>query len=154
MQSATSTKQPQKELSSKELYEDTPNKQYIDWWLDQMEQRYDHERLKDMSLDRLHNMEFEVMSKFKIFKVGFPDQDSTVEGRFRAVAFDDPTEARESLTPLEKARLRQAKEDFKHEIYRAKGLKLKERREHRSRILNSLGDFVDGLARVLKNLRP
>ena len=119
-----------------------------------MEQRYDHERLKDMSLDRLHNMEFEVMAKFRIFKAGFPDKDSTIEGRVRAVALDNPNETRESLTPLEKTRLRQAQEDFKHEVYRAKGLKLKERREHRSRILNSLCDFVDSFARVLKNLRP
>jgi len=88
MQEAESTKQPQKEISSKDLYEDTPNKQYLDWWLDQMEQRYDHERLKDMSLDRLHNMEFEVMAKFRIFKAGFPDKDSTIEGRVRAVALD------------------------------------------------------------------
>jgi len=154
MQEAESTKQPQKEISSKDLYEDIPNKQYLDWWLDQMEQRYDHERLEDMSLDRLHNMEFEVMAKFRIFKAGFPDKDSTIKGRVRAVALDKPNETRESLTPLEKTRLRQAQEDFKHEVYRAKELKLKERREHRSRILNSLCDFVDSFARVLKNLRP
>lgn len=136
------------------MYRETPNQEILDWWLEQMHSRYQYEALKDESLDRLHNMEFEVDNEFKIFEVGFPHEDAIAQGSLRKQIYEDPGDTREALTQDEKLRLRQAKQDMKHEIYRAKGEKLAERREHRSRILNSVVDALHAVARIAKNLNP
>lgn len=140
--------------SMTEMYRETPNEEVLDWWIDRMKSRYQYERLKDMSLDRLHNMEYEVEIREKILKAGFPHDNSAVQGEMRQFILDDPQDTKEALNQAEKLRLDQATEDIKHEIYRAKGTKLKERREHRSKLFNGVVDALDALARLVGNLNP
>lgn len=134
--------------------ENTPNEEYLNWWLDRMKEQYQYEKLRDMSLDRLHNMEYEVESRFKLFEATFPDRDSEIQGKDRAFLYDDPNATRENLTTNERIRMKQAKEEMKHEIYRAKGTRLEKRREHRSKILNGFADLADAIAKALGNMWP
>jgi hypothetical protein len=127
------------------MYDNTPNEEYIDRWLERMRQRYRYEKLKQMSKERLTGMEFEVESRFLIFKSGFPSSDSAMQGTARAWASDNPNDTKEALTAAEKERLRQAKSDLKHEIYRARGYREEKRREHRSDLMNSAVDLVNGV---------
>lgn len=143
------------------MYEDTPNKEYIDRWLEKMRRRYDFERLKEMSSDRLHGMEFEVDSRFEIFKAGFPHQRSGLQGPSRAFASSNPNERKKSLTSAEKERLRQERLDMKHEIYRARGYRKEKKREHRSELANTAVDFANEVSQSLltiwatvKELKP
>ena len=131
---------------------DTPNKEYIDPWLEKMRDRYRFEKLKQMSMERLAGMEFEVENRFLIFKSGFPHSDSAIQGSVRAFVHDDPNAAKEALTPDEKQRLRQAKLDLNHEIFRAKGYREEKRREHRSEVMNSAVDFADAISRSVLGL--
>lgn len=89
------------------IYDETPNKQYIDQWLEEMQERYRYEKLKQMSLDRLKGMEFEIENHFMMFKAEFPHEESTIQGELRAWVYDNLNEVKESLTSAEKARLRQ-----------------------------------------------
>lgn len=134
------------------MYEDTPNAEYIDQWLEKIRNRYRYEKLKEMSKDRLNGMEYRIDSKFMIFKAGFPDSDSLVQGPMREVAFNDATASKEALTPLEKERLREAESDLKHEIYRAQGHREEKRREHRSELMNSAVDFANAVSRSVLGL--
>lgn len=134
------------------MYESTPNKEYIDRWLEEVRDRYRYEKLKQMEKSRLEGMEFEVDSHFEIFKAGFPDEQSLVQGETRAVLFDEPNETKESLTSAERERLRQAKSDIRHEIYRAKGYREEQRREHRSDLMNGAVDLVNGISRSILGL--
>lgn len=135
------------------MYEGTPNEEYLNPWIDRMEERYQYDRLKQMSLDRLHGMEFEVHSRFKIFKAGFPHRESFVQGEFRAVLSKRGDDTRVSLTPTEKERLRQVRLDLEHEIYRARGYREERRREHRSDTLNSVVDLFDAVSRTVLSVR-
>jgi len=143
------------------MYDDTPNKEYIDRWLEAMRERYDFEQLKQMSKDRLHGMEFEIENEFKIFKSDFPNSDSLVQGELRGLVYDNANEAKEALTRAEKERLRQAKSDLTHEVYRARGFREEKRREHRSELMNSAVDLMNattqsilGLWATVKELTP
>lgn len=134
------------------MCEDTPNKEYIDRWLEKMRDRYQFERLKQISKERLTGMEFEVENRFLIFKSGFPHSESAIQGSFRAFVNDDTNATREALTPDEKERLRQAKLDLNHEIYRARGHREEKRREHRSELMNSAVDFANAVSRSVLGL--
>lgn len=136
-------------MGSENRYENTPNKEFIDPWLEKMKARYQFDKLKQMSINRLQGMEFRVDSKFLIFKAGFPDSQSAMQGLARAWAYDDPKNTKEALTPIENERLREAKSDIKHEIYRAQGYREKIVREHRSDLLNALVDLMNGVSRSI-----
>lgn len=127
------------------MYEETPNKEYIDRWLEKMQDRYEYKNLKQMSKGRLEGMEFEVERHFLVFKSGFPPEESAIQGGRRAFVFDNPNETKETLTSAEKERLRQSKSDLHHEIYRAQGYREEKRREHRSELVNSISDIVNGI---------
>jgi hypothetical protein len=134
------------------MYEDTPNKEYIDRWVEEMEDRYQYEKLKQMRKGRLHGMEFKVESDVVIFKAGFPSEKSLIQGNTRAYINDNPNDTKEALTPAEKERLRQVKSDLKHEIYRARGYREEKRREHRSELMNSAIDVVSGVYGIVLGL--
>jgi hypothetical protein len=131
------------------MHDETPNKEFIDRWLEEMRDRYRYEKLKQMSLNRLHGMEFEVENHFLIFKSSFPHEDSLVQGDMRAFIHDNPNATQEALTSAERERLRQVKNDLQHEIYRARGYREEKRREHRSDLMNSAVDLVDSVNRTI-----
>jgi hypothetical protein len=137
-----------------EMYRKTPNEEILDWWIAEMRERYQYDRLKDMSLDRLHNMEYEVDLRVKLLKARFPHEQSAIQDSIRQEVLDDPYDTRMALNQTEELRLQQATEDMKHEIYRAKGTKLKVRREHRSKLFNGVVDGLEALARLAGNLNP
>ena len=134
------------------MYEDTPNQEYINRWLERMRERYRFERLKQMTAKRLDGMEYEVDIRFLIFKSGFPHSDSAMQGSVRAFVLDNPNETKEALTSAEEERLRQAKLDLKHEVYRARGYREEKRREHRSELMNSAVDLANALSRTILGL--
>lgn len=130
------------------MHDDTPNEEFIDRWLEKMRDRYRYKKLKQMSKKRLDRMEFEVDSQFRIFEIGFPPDESRRQGGTRAYIDDYLTNTKETLTPAEQERLWQSKSDIKHEIYRARGYRKEKRREHRSGLVNSVVDLVNGSVRL------
>lgn len=58
------------------MYDDTPNKEEIDWLAKRIRNIYNYERLKDCDIDYLYNQEFGVMADMEVFKVSFPDEGS------------------------------------------------------------------------------
>jgi uncharacterized membrane protein len=134
------------------MYEDTPNEEYIDRWLEKMRERYQFDRLKQMSKGRLEGMEFKIESEFTIFKSGFPPSESGLQDKRRAIMRGNNNDTKEALTPAEKERLRQAKSDLKHEVYRARGEREKQRRKHRSDLMNSVVDTANAVSRSILGL--
>ena len=130
------------------MFKDTPNKEYIDPWLEKMEQRCQFEKLQDMTKERLDGLEFEIQSDFNMFKACFPDRNSAVQGEFRAVVTNNPT-PREPLTTTERQRLRQAEREFTHRVYRARGYRERLRRQHRTELVNSAVDLVNAITKSI-----
>jgi hypothetical protein len=58
------------------MYEDTPNKEELDWLAERIREVYDYDRLKHCDIDYLYNQEFGVMADMEIFKASFPHEDS------------------------------------------------------------------------------
>ena len=58
------------------MYNDTPNKEEIDWIAERVREIYDYERLKDCDIDFLHNQEFGMRADAKIFEALFPGEES------------------------------------------------------------------------------
>ena len=54
------------------MYEDTPNKEEIDWVAERVRDIYDYERLKDCDIDHLYNQEFGMRADAQIFEAIFP----------------------------------------------------------------------------------
>lgn len=131
------------------MYTGTPNEEFIDPWLEELRERYRCEKLKQMSLERLHGMEFEIENQFLLFKADFPHGKSAIQGELRAFVHDNPNAAKESLTSAERERLRQAKNNLKHEVFRAKGYRKEKRREHRSDLMNSAVDLGNAISRSI-----
>lgn len=131
------------------MYDDTPNKEEIDWLCERMREVYDYERLKDCDIDYLYNKEFGMFVDTKIFETMFPDTDSAVQGAMRAVMMDDKEADREPLTEAEILRLEMLKKEIEIEIHRAFGHRKELRREHRNRLSNSIADGLSSLVSVL-----
>lgn len=131
------------------MYDDTPNKEEIDWLCERMREVYDYERLKDCDIDYLYNKEFGMFVDTKIFETMFPNEDSAVQGAMRAVLMDDKEADREPLTEAEILRLEMLKKEIEIEIHRAFGHRKELRREHRNRLSNSIADGLSSLVSLL-----
>lgn len=131
------------------MYDDTPNKEEIDWLCERMREVYDYERLKDCDIDYLYNKEFGMFVDTKIFEKMFPNEDSAVQGAMRAVLMDDKEADREPLTEAEILRLEMLKKEIEIEIHRAFGHRKELRREHRNRLSNSIADGLSSLVSLL-----
>jgi hypothetical protein len=132
------------------MYEDTPNKEEIDWFAERVREVYDYDRLKDCDKGYLYNQEFGVMNDEAIFKTIFPDSDTELSGAMRAVMYDDKEADRDPLTEAEVVRLQMLKKEAEIEIHRAYGHRMEIRREHRNRFANSIADAVGSLASLLR----
>jgi hypothetical protein len=131
------------------MYEDTPNKEEIDWIAERVREIYDYERLKDCDVDYLYNQEFGIRADAEIFEAIFPPEESAVQGPMRAILLDQENADREALTEVEKLRLHMLKKEVEVEIRRAFGHRKEIRREHRNKLVNSLADALSSLGSLL-----
>ena len=127
------------------MYEDTPNKEEIDWIAGRMREIYDYEQLKDCDIDYLYNQEFGMEADAQIFEMIFPDEESGIQGPARAFLLDQENADREALTEAEKIRLHMLKKEAEIEIRRAFGHRKELRREHRNKLANSISDALNSL---------
>lgn len=128
------------------MYEDTPNKEEIDWLAERVREVYDYERLKDCDIDYLHNKEFGMFVDTDIFRSIFPEKDSAIQGAMRAVMMDEENADREPLTEAEIVRLQMLKKEAEIEIHRAYGHRKELHREHRNKLSNSVADAISSIA--------
>jgi hypothetical protein len=128
------------------MYQDTPNKEEIDWLAERVREIYDYDRLKDCDIDYLYNQEFGMMADAQIFEAIFPDKQSAMQGPARAFLLDDENADREALTEAERVRLIMLKKEAEIEIHRAFGHRKELRREHRNKLANSIADAVSAIA--------
>ncbi|WP_440006565.1 hypothetical protein [Halomicrococcus sp. SG-WS-1] len=126
------------------MYEDTPNKEEIDWIAERVRKIYDYERLKDCDIDFLYNQEFGMRADAQIFEAIFPAEESP-QGPARAFLLDEENADREALTEAEKLRLHMLKKEAEIEIRRAFGHRKELRREHRNKLANSVSDALSPL---------
>jgi len=131
------------------MYEDTPNKEEIDWIAERMQEIYDYDRLKDCDIDYLYNQEFGVKAETQIFKAIFPPEESGIQGPMRAFLLDQENADREALTEAEKIRLNMLEKEAEIEIRRAFGHRKELRREHRNKLANSISDAISSIASAL-----
>lgn len=127
------------------MYEDTPNKEEIDWIEERIQQIYNYERLKDCDIDYLYNQEFGIRADALLFESIFPPEDSSIQGPIRAFVSDQANADREALTDAERIRLHMLEKEAEIEIRRAFGHRKQLRREHRNKLANSISDALTGL---------
>lgn len=111
------------------MYEDTPNKEEIDWIESRIQEIYDYDRLKDCDAGYLHNQECGVANEIWLFETIFPGDNSV----------------QDKLTPPERVRLQMLQREAEVEIHRAKGHREKLRREQRNKLANALSDMVKSI---------
>lgn len=131
------------------MYDDTPNKEEIDWLAKRIREVYDYERLKDCDINYLYNQEFGVMSDMEIFKVSFPHEDSMWQGDLREFLHDRKNAGKEPLTEEEILRIRMLRKEAEIEIRRAYGHRKQLKREHRNKLTNSIADGLGSLGSLL-----
>ncbi|GAB3674272.1 hypothetical protein [Halopiger thermotolerans] len=131
------------------MYDDTPNKEEIDWIAERIREVYNYDRLKDCDIDYLYNQEFGMQADAQIFETIFPDGDSSIQGPARAYLLDQENADREALTEAEKIRLHMLKKEAEIEIRRAFGHRKELRREHRNKLANSVSDALNSLGSLL-----
>ena len=127
------------------MYEDTPNKEEIDWIEERVREIYDYERLKDCDIDYLYNQEFGMGADAQLFKTIFPPEESAIQGPVRAFVLDQENADREALTEAERLRLHMLEKEAEIEIRRAFGHRKELRREHRNKLANAISDALNSL---------
>jgi hypothetical protein len=127
------------------MYQDTPNKEEIDWIAERVRDIYSYERLKDCDIDYLYNQEFGMEADALIFESIFPPEESAIQGAAREFFFDQENADREALTEAERLRLRMLKKEAEIEIRRAFGHRKELRREHRNKLANSVADALSSI---------
>lgn len=130
------------------MYEDTPNKEELDWIAKRIREIYEYDRLKDCDIDYLYNLEYLIDSKLMIYEAGFPDENGPPEELRAVISDEDPTDLKEPLTTEEKLRLQLLREEAAVEIHRAFGHRKQLRRKHRSRIANAFADALKSLGNL------
>ncbi|MDR5656007.1 hypothetical protein RH831_02280 [Halodesulfurarchaeum sp. HSR-GB] len=135
------------------MAQDTPNKEEIDWFEKQLLEIFNFEDLKECDIDWLHNKEFGVEARMKVFRANFPDSDLD-EPILEVEGMGDDFLSTEALTPKEKLRLKLISIEAEKEIHRAKGHRLELRRNHRSKIANSVGDMIGSIAKAIGKFVP
>jgi hypothetical protein len=130
------------------MYEDTPNKEEIDWLAERIREVYDYDRLKDCDIDYLYNQEFGVMAEMDIFKASFPHEESIWQGDMREFLKGEEGSGKKSLTEEEIMRLRMLQKEAEIEIRRAYGHRKELKREHRNKFANSIADALSSLVSI------
>lgn len=130
------------------MYTDTPDKEEVDWIAHRVRNIYDYDKLKDCDLDYLHNLECGIEARMHIFESSFPPEEG-IEGPLRAALHDNPNEDKMALSEAERLRLEFLKEEVRREIRRAKGHRIDNRREHRSKIANAVADVISSSANLI-----
>ncbi|MFB6233375.1 MAG: hypothetical protein ABEH61_03860 [Haloarculaceae archaeon] len=130
------------------MYEDTPNKEELDWLAERIREVYDYDRLKHCDIDYLYNQEFGVMADMEIFKSSFPHEDSIWQGDMREFLKGEVDEGKKSLTDAEIMRLQMLKKEAEIEIRRAYGHRKELKREHRNKFANSIADALSSLVSI------
>ncbi|QLD85522.1 hypothetical protein HWV23_07215 [Natronomonas halophila] len=130
------------------MYEETPNKEEIDWLAERVREIYDYERLKDCDIDYLYNQEYGMQADAKIFEMLFPDDESALQGPMRAFIMDEENADREALTQAERVRLQMLKKEAEIEIHRAFGHRKELHRKHRSKLSNAVSDALSALESI------
>lgn len=130
------------------MYEETPNKEEIDWFAERVREIYDYERLKDCDIDFLYNQEYGMMAESKVFETLFPHKEG-IQGSLRKAILNDPNTDIEALTQAEKMRLRMLEKEAEIEVHRAFGHRKELRRNHRNKLANSVSDAVSSLVSLL-----
>jgi hypothetical protein len=133
------------------MYEDTPNKEEIDWIAERIREIYDYDRLKDCDIDYLYNQEYGMEVDKMFFEAIFPDEDG-LQGDWRAYVMGEENADREALTEAERIRLRMLKKEAEIEIRRAFGHRKELRRDHRSKFANSVADALSSVADAISSL--
>lgn len=130
------------------MYEDTPNKEEIDWIAERMREIYDYERLKECDIDYLHNQEFGMQADTLIFEAIFPDRDIPIQNDPRLESIFEESAEREPLTEAERIRLELLKKEAEIEIHRAFGHRKQLHREHRNKLANSVADALSPIGNI------
>lgn len=128
------------------MYEDSPNKEEIDWIAERVREIYDYDQLKDCDVDYLYNQEFGMKSDLKHFKMQFPEEgDSSPPSEFVEL-LDEERADREALTGAERMRLRMLEKEAEVEIRRAFGHRKEIHRKQRNKFANSISDAISSIA--------
>jgi|GEM_PF-3349401 len=130
------------------MYEDTPNKEEIDWFAERVREIYDYERLKDCDIDFLYNQEYGMMAESTVFESIFPDEGG-IQGSLQEAIIDHPNSEREALTQAEIMRLKMLEKEAEIEVHRAFGHRKELHREHRNKLANSISDAFSSLVSLL-----
>lgn len=131
------------------MYDDTPNKEEIDWMANRVREVYDYDRLKDCDIDYLYNQEFGMRNDAGQFEAIFPNQDSVFQGPQLEKILEEKREGREPLTEAERMRLQMLQKEAEIEIRRAFGHRRELHRKHRNKFANSISDALSSLGSVL-----
>lgn len=135
------------------MTENSPNKERIDTFEERILERFDYTKMKDWSLERLHEARWLIEIEFKQFKSSFPPKGG-LEGPARGWAHDDRNEEKYAITSDEQMRLRHIKRTALGELNRAEGNREEKNREHRLKIYNTAVDFVRAVGELFKNYLP
>lgn len=134
--------------------ESSPNKDRIDSFEERVLERFNHEKMKDWSLERLHEARYLFELEFTGFKNSFPPEKSGMQGEFRAFVYDDPNEERHALTVDERLRLRHIKRTALGELNRAEGKRKEKNREHRLKVYNTVVDASNSVSKIIRSFLP
>lgn len=113
------------------MYEDTPNQEYLDDFIDGLREVCQVEKLKEWELTELQGEEWEIRLKIFVFMDKFPATESCVQGDVRAYVNDDPNDTKRALTVEERERLDLVKEELVGNVKQARGIKREEAKENR-----------------------
>ena len=132
----------------------SPNKERIDAFEKRISERFDHERMEEWPLERLHEARHLLEVEFMLFESTFPSNESVMQGDMRAYVMDNPNDKREALTNDEQLRLRHIKRRALGELNRAEGKRKDDLREHRLKVYNTAVDFISAVGRAIRSLLP
>lgn len=130
------------------MYEDTPNKEEIDWIESRIQEIYDYDRLKDCDAGYLNNKEDGVRNYIWLVEHIFPGDDSVQDTRLKEIIQGQNID-RDKLTSPERIRLLMLRREAEVEIHRAKGHRKKLRREQRNKLANALSDMVKSIVSLI-----
>lgn len=132
---------------------ETPNKDYLDSFIDHIRDQYQVEHLKDWELHELKREEWNIRLRFQKFQKQFPPEKSVIQGPYRAVMLDDPSDTKQSLTILEQERLDRVKKEVIGNVKRARGLRQDKRRSQWERLLAKLVEVFQWMAMAAAKIR-
>ncbi|WP_338729350.1 hypothetical protein [Haladaptatus sp. DJG-WS-42] len=135
------------------MNEHSPNKSRIDILENRLDERFDHRKMEDWTLERVNEERWLLEDEFLRFKEIFPPKGG-LEGTDRAWTHDNQHEELYSLSADERMRLRHMKRSALGEIYRAEGKRRDKDRDHRLKIYNTFVDFTKAIGNSIRSIFP